>query len=807
GETDYSRVTFEAGGTPVIPASSQQGNVILNLQGKAAGMEEELLALFSPADTVPPKVLGKVNLVTYNPIRYNVVIVPVNSPSLPAGLAIEDISKRLNDVYSEAVVEWNVNLSQTLEVALNKTFDEGAETGLFTNYTPDMKKVLKAFGRFQDNTYYVFLIQEPRNPLSLGYMPRSKQAGFVFVAPHKGDTLDLLKTIAHELGHGAFNLQHTFSEHNLPIGITDNVMDYSKGTALYKYQWDYIHEPQTVMGLFEGDEEGESVVVTNMSQLKAFANTDGSFTFLAPTGIPFTLPASTQTVKFLANDVFTDDIIPADESPDGALIAFTIENKIYRYHKIAQEKSGTGYKIEKGGLPYVDILSKSQPNLQHAIIGLPCVENGQVKFVAQRVQFYSDLPDENYSAAGDIVSKLPIDDPYGPYFTSARITMDASLDFTYTDEARAFISDNQACMNEMVRFVIKAANVIQRNPGYYESYIACTGNALRFPQPGSTETEDAFVYGLYYERLKSFADDLLNYVKEARHADKELLSVYDPDALSSLLKNTCEPDFRSFTFEQRKHIIGTLLKGNVQDYWLGIGNNRENIVIYTLTQAPEDQFEDILNLLQESSYTLLKILITKCDNQLIGEDNFDRLVDAVTVMIQKTYVYEHFEQDISNDRILRWGANDLFKGFGFECHNWEKSSNENITFSSSTSTHHYPAGGEYTGVHISTVEKEHTPLEVAPFDFVVLKLYDDIVLENGKPILKKSAGEFQAIPAIYMYWMIQRKATDRTLEAIKANVNLALFLVGGAELIAARTTLRLTLAIVDQALFTTSFAL
>ncbi|HEY9487319.1 MAG TPA: fibronectin type III domain-containing protein, partial [Chryseosolibacter sp.] len=87
GETDYSRVTFEAGGTPVIPASSQQGNVILNLQGKAGGMEEELLALYSPADTVPPKVLGKVNLVTYNPIRVNLVIVPVNSASLPTSLA------------------------------------------------------------------------------------------------------------------------------------------------------------------------------------------------------------------------------------------------------------------------------------------------------------------------------------------------------------------------------------------------------------------------------------------------------------------------------------------------------------------------------------------------------------------------------------------------------------------------------------------------------------------------------------------------------------------------------------------------
>ncbi|MBS1508888.1 MAG: hypothetical protein JSS79_19785, partial [Bacteroidetes bacterium] len=67
-------------------------------------------------------------------------------------------------------------------------------------------------------------------------------------------------TMAHELGHGAFTLKHTFADNNaLPQGTTDNLMDYNNGTHLWKLQWDRIHDPATVLGLFEGDDSGASV--------------------------------------------------------------------------------------------------------------------------------------------------------------------------------------------------------------------------------------------------------------------------------------------------------------------------------------------------------------------------------------------------------------------------------------------------------------------------------------------------------------------------------------------------------------------
>lgn len=798
---------FEVGSAAVTPTADQQNVFTFSLQGKAAGMEEEFLALHQPSDTVPPKVLGKVNLVTYNPIRHNLTIVPVNNATIPAGLTAHGISEDLNRVFSQAVVEWSVHVHDAIAVPLDATFDEG-ETGLFSNYTDDMKKVLKSFGRLQENTFYLFLIDEPRDPSTLGYMPRNKRAGFVFVKPHAGSATTFLKTLAHELGHGAFNLKHTFSEHPLPSGTTDNLMDYSPGTALYKYQWDQVHQPQAVMGLFEGGGESESVIVSNLTQLKEFANADGSFTFLAPTGVPFTLPATTQNVQFWTNDAYSDGVINADETPDGALIAFTIDHVTYRYHKIKGETSGTGYKIQKGELPYIDALSNNVTNLTHAIIALPCVENGELKFVAQRAKFESDVPEENHSAEGPIAHQLPIEDPYGPYFSSPKIPLDAKLSFTYTEEARSFINDNQACLNEMVRYVIKAADVIQNNPGYYELYKVCTGSALVYPDPGSSSTEDAFKMGIYYERLKNFDTELLGYIHQSTYARDNLLDITDADALGKLLSETCEPDFRLFNFEQREHIINILSAGKMHDYWLGFGDNRENIVIYTLQQAPEDQHGDLLDLLQNNSYALLKTLIAKTDNQFIGQDNFDKLIDAITVMIQKQYVYEGFEEDVINDRILRWGSTGFLHNYVYECPDWVNSNKDKIEFSYTSTNLDVTGIGEITGsASIIPSEIAYPRLEVSPFDYVSIKVYSDVLLDNGTSILKRSAGEVQAIPAIYLYWMIHRKATDETLAHIKANVNLALFLAGGAEIIAARTGFRLALAIADQTLFATSFAL
>jgi hypothetical protein len=80
----------------------------------------------------------------------------------------------------------------------------------------------------------------------MGYMPYQLQYGFV---EYKDGTSvrALVRTIAHELGHGTFGLKHTNTPEydisdNRQITSALNLMGYNDSTHLAKFQWDIIHE-------------------------------------------------------------------------------------------------------------------------------------------------------------------------------------------------------------------------------------------------------------------------------------------------------------------------------------------------------------------------------------------------------------------------------------------------------------------------------------------------------------------------------------------------------------------------------------
>lgn len=230
----------------------------LELTGKADGTIEELLAYYPNPDTTKTDlVAGKLNVVSYDLVNKNLVLITVNATT--PTLAPNSLQTELNNIYSQGVVQWTVHPTQSINVnGIDENALDDGGSGLLSNYTEDMKKILRAYTAdhaMADNTYYLFLVKNSTSQSKLGYMPRKKQAGFIFVDAHYN--ADVVKTIAHELGHGAFHLKHTFSEYpSLSQGVTENLMDYPAKTRLDKWQWDHIHNPESVLGLFEGDDEG-----------------------------------------------------------------------------------------------------------------------------------------------------------------------------------------------------------------------------------------------------------------------------------------------------------------------------------------------------------------------------------------------------------------------------------------------------------------------------------------------------------------------------------------------------------------------
>ena len=123
-----------------------------------------------------------------------------------------------------------------------------------------MKELIKAYGNgrtVDKQTAYIFILNESSKVSLLGEMARGEQFGYVFI--NGADDKKISRTIAHELGHGRYKLEHIFNGGiGLTEGSTDNLMDYAAGTALVKYQWDAIHDPGVVWGALESDGEGES---------------------------------------------------------------------------------------------------------------------------------------------------------------------------------------------------------------------------------------------------------------------------------------------------------------------------------------------------------------------------------------------------------------------------------------------------------------------------------------------------------------------------------------------------------------------
>lgn len=345
---DKSKIRFELGGIDVqAPPLGPDQTARVVVTGKSDASFEELLALYTPSDTSKVQVLGKLKVASYDELRRKLVIVPVNNSILPKEMTAQSIQDSLNAIYHQAVVHWEVEVKPAISVALSDQFDDGG-SGLLSNYTGDMKKVINAYGTLEEDTYYLFLVRNPSSGLGLGYMPRGKEAGFIFVDKHRSNEA-LVRTMAHEVGHGAFNLAHTFDEVSFPItkGTSDNLMDYPAGNKLYKYQWDKVRYPDIVVGLFEEDEAGAMIATAvavepsdEWEDLDLGAEVAYVYCF-TPAGKIFALPA-TAKLNFVNN---TNVAVP-----QGAMVSYELNDQQYfaNYEKTNGKWYFIGY-LTKGG--------------------------------------------------------------------------------------------------------------------------------------------------------------------------------------------------------------------------------------------------------------------------------------------------------------------------------------------------------------------------------------------------------------------------------------------------------------------------
>ncbi|MCE2995246.1 MAG: hypothetical protein LW863_06600, partial [Flammeovirgaceae bacterium] len=253
---------------------NQENEVQLTVEGFGDQSTEQVTAYYKRKDADGKEkevMVGKLNLVSYDKLVERLVIVSVNNTA--PNISTTELAESLNTIFAPAAVEWTVESQSITGINYDTNGKSGLDdgsSGIFSNYTGEMRTVINAYKDQYDiakNTWYLFLVPNSESGRTQGFMPRKKQAGFIFME-QLGET-SLAKVIGHEIGHGAFRLEHSFDTYNtIEKYSTDNLMDYQpSGITLHKYQWDLIHDPAAVLGLFEGDEGGAMVAKKTTGKL------------------------------------------------------------------------------------------------------------------------------------------------------------------------------------------------------------------------------------------------------------------------------------------------------------------------------------------------------------------------------------------------------------------------------------------------------------------------------------------------------------------------------------------------------------
>jgi hypothetical protein len=222
--------------------------------------KETIIATVRPATPKDPKeaagkydIAGTMDLWHLTNKKVNVTLVSVNNAKIPS-----DVQKELNAIYQPAGVTFEVN---TINVALDNTWGDNiktSESDLLNTYTPEQQQITtnlksKLGADYKKDTYYMIYTGAASSKSNiLGFMPLKRQYGFIF------NQTNSVRTLAHELGHGVFGLQHPFTEYSTAT-TTDLLMDYGTGVLLSHNDWQVLHAPGLQLYPFiQGDSDGEN---------------------------------------------------------------------------------------------------------------------------------------------------------------------------------------------------------------------------------------------------------------------------------------------------------------------------------------------------------------------------------------------------------------------------------------------------------------------------------------------------------------------------------------------------------------------
>ena len=218
----------------------------LTVKGKLTYAEEQILATVKQDNKW--KVIGAFMLVHISRKEVNVALVPTDATSQSK---LDAVIAKTQEIYNKVGVKINFKKDNVLNidgVVSGNTIQTDKNT-LTSTYSSDQQKI-NALYQGTDNSYVLFITNKASSTGQKGYMRLNGQFGYVFKS-------GLVKTPAHELGHGIFKLEHPFETYKTTESSTDLLMDYSEGTVWNHQDWKQINDPAFNLYSFQGQSSGE----------------------------------------------------------------------------------------------------------------------------------------------------------------------------------------------------------------------------------------------------------------------------------------------------------------------------------------------------------------------------------------------------------------------------------------------------------------------------------------------------------------------------------------------------------------------
>ena len=248
---DLSRVRFAtAPNSPALPAELHEESKTWSLKLPATDAQSsyDVYAIYEG------QVLGKLRVVSYPKQSYRVRLVSVNGQRVGD---LSELSQHLNNIYQQVGVEFRLSETDSFQAELSNG-----------HIRQDLKKLRDSYKEqhpLGKDEVCVFVLSSELSKSSKledveGLMPRKSRFGYIFTG-NSPNGKSLARTLAHELGHGLFTLQHSFDDEyggKQSQDETANLMDYTVGSEavqLAAFQWNIISSPAPFTALDRDKEE------------------------------------------------------------------------------------------------------------------------------------------------------------------------------------------------------------------------------------------------------------------------------------------------------------------------------------------------------------------------------------------------------------------------------------------------------------------------------------------------------------------------------------------------------------------------